>query len=112
MVLQNGIDSKLNLTLPGKELVEADIFTHWVSCISSDGCILDDMSFLRILEDRSVFTKFRHLWCWLDIRLSITGSICRAAVLLCGSEVWPLRSDVREPLVVEYCGVRSISNIW
>lgn len=63
---------------------------------------------------RLTFTKRRHLWHRHGIRLSIKCPVYATPVrslLLCGSESWPLRTDVQRILVFEYSSLLSIGKI-
>ncbi|CAH8647362.1 unnamed protein product [Dicrocoelium dendriticum] len=102
------------LTLANEELEVVDQFTYLGSCISNDGRIETDVS-SRIAKARAAFLNLRHLWRQKGVSLRLKGRVYKAtvrAVLLYGSETWPLRSeDLRRLQVFDHRCLRSIAGV-
>ena len=69
----------------------------------------------RIWKARIVFAKLRHLWRQKIISLSLKVRVYKTtvrAVLIYGSELWPLRvEDQRRLQVLDKCCLRSIAGV-
>lgn len=97
MLLQNRIDSRLNLVLAAEDSDMVDGFSCLGICISPGDRIYYK---LFSLTEKSVlaFTSLRHLRRRRDIRLSIKVFLCAIMVKLvipCDSETWLLVVDLR-----------------
>ena len=82
-----------SLKLQGEVLGVVEKFTDLGSCVSSDGSLSNEID-ARISKARIAFANLRHLWRQKSISLSLKGRAYKTtvrAVLLCGSETWPLR---------------------
>jgi hypothetical protein len=102
------------LKMQGESLEEVERFTYLGSCINSDGTVTDEIS-SRISKARITFANLRHLWRQKGISLQLKGRVYRAtvrAVLLYGSETWPLRAeDQRRLQVFDNRCLRSIARV-
>ena len=103
------------LNLGGDRLEVVEKFLYLGSCISANGSIDDEVS-MRISKARLAFDALRHLWRRRVIRLDLKGRIYCAtvrAVLLYGSETWPLRTeDVRRLSVFDNRCLRRTARVW
>ncbi|KAA3676264.1 uncharacterized protein DEA37_0000256 [Paragonimus westermani] len=91
-----------------------DRFVYLGSCISSGGGVGNEIE-ARISKARAVFANLRHLWRQRCISLKLKGRVYKTtvrAVLLYGSETWPLRvEDVNRLQVFDHRCLRSIARI-
>ncbi|KER21331.1 hypothetical protein T265_10331 [Opisthorchis viverrini] len=95
IMLQNVPSANISLTVQGEPLEIVENFTYLGSCISSDGSVSDEVS-ARTPKARITFANLRHLWRQKGISLDLKGRVYQAtvrAVLLYGSETWPLLAD-------------------
>ena len=101
-MLQDVLGLNTPLTLQGEILEVVDRFTYLGGCVSTD-CSISNETDTRISKARIAFANLRHLWRQKGISLSLKGRVYKTtvrAVLLYGSETWPLRmEDLRRPLM-------------
>ena len=115
MLLHDWVGPTPTLTIAGEPLDRVENFCYLGSYISADGKLSDEVS-LRIRKARLAFTNLSRLWRRRDIRLSVKGRVYAAtvrAVLLYGTETWPLRVEDKQRLsVFDHRCLRSIARIW
>jgi hypothetical protein len=102
------------LEIQGETLEVVERFTYLGSCISSDGSVSDEVN-ARISKARVTFANLRHLWRQKGISLGLKGRVYQAtvrAVLLYGSETWPLRvEDLRRLQVFDHRCLRTVAGV-
>ena len=102
------------MKLQGEILEVVEQFTYLGSCVSSDGSLSNEID-ARISKARIAFANLRHLWRQKGISLSLKGRVYKTtvrAVLLYGSETWPLRvEDQRRLEVFDNRCLRSIAGV-
>ena len=92
VMLQDVLGLNPPLTLQGEILEVVDRFPYLGSCVSTDCSISNEID-ARISKARIAFANLRHLWRQKGISLSLNGRVYKItvrAVLLYGSETWPL----------------------
>lgn len=112
-ILQDLVGLKLNLLPAGGELQKAHRFICLGSCISHDDHLTVKL-FLRMQKAKLVFVNLIHLWCRLDICLSIQRRTCTAtvwSVLSCYLKTWPLRQMCKDFQFKHHCR-HSNGMIW
>ena len=114
VMLQDVLCLNTSLTIQGETLEIVDRFTYLGSCVST-GCSVSDEIDARISKARIAFANLRHLWRQKGISLSLKGRVYKTtvrAVLLYGSETWPLRvEDLRRLEVFDHRCLRSIAGV-
>ncbi|CAH8518135.1 unnamed protein product [Dicrocoelium dendriticum] len=84
------------------------------NCISNDRRIETDVS-SRVAKAKAAYLNLRHLWRQKGISLRLKDRVYKErvrAVLLYGSETWPLRSeDLRRLQVFHHRSLRSIAGV-
>ncbi|KAA3675803.1 uncharacterized protein DEA37_0003388, partial [Paragonimus westermani] len=113
VLLQDCCDH-VDLMLDNVVMEVVDRFVYLGSCISSGGGVGNEIE-ARISKARAVFANLRHLWRQRCISLKLKGRVYKTtvrAVLLYGSETWPLRvEDVNRLQVFDHRCLRSIARI-
>jgi hypothetical protein len=114
VMLQDTLSPTAPLELQGESLEVVDRFTYLGSCITSDCSVTDEVS-ARISKARIAFANLRHLWRQKGLSLGLKGRVYQAtvrAVLLYGSETWPVRTeDLRRLQVFENRCLRTIAGV-
>jgi hypothetical protein len=102
------------LMIQGEALEVVERFTYLGSCISSDGSVTDEVE-ARVSKARIAFANLRHLWRQKGLSLGLKGRVYNAtvrAVLLYGSETWPIRKDdLRRLQVFDNRCLRTIAGV-
>ncbi|KAA3678185.1 uncharacterized protein DEA37_0012315 [Paragonimus westermani] len=113
-VLLQGCCDHVDLMLDNVVTVVVDRFVYLGSCISSGGGVGNEIE-ARISKSRAVFTNLRHLWRQRGISLKLKGRVYKTtvrALLLYGSETWPLMvEDLNRLQVFDYRCLRSVAGI-
>ena len=94
-MFQDLVELNTFLKLEGEVLEVVEQFTYLGSCVSSDGSLSNEID-ARISKARIAFANLRHFWRQKFISLSLKGRVYKTtirAVLLYGSETWPLRVE-------------------
>ncbi|KAA3673479.1 adenosine deaminase [Paragonimus westermani] len=105
----------VDLMLDNVVMKVVDRFVYLGSCISVGGGGVGNEIEARISKARTVFANLGHLWRQRGISLKLKGRVYKTtvrAVLLYGSETWPLRvEDVNRLQVFDHRCLRSIARI-
>ena len=114
VMLQDCLPLANPFVINGLPLEIVDRFVYLGSCISSDCSVSNEIK-SRIAKARTTFANLHHLWCNKKISLKLKGRVYQAtvrAVLLYGSETWPLRvEDSRQLEVFDNRCLRSIARV-
>ncbi|KAA3679838.1 protocadherin Fat 1/2/3 [Paragonimus westermani] len=114
-VILQGCCDYVDLMLDNVVMEIVDRFVYLGSYISVGGGGVGNEIEARISKARAVFDNLRHLWRQRGISLKLKGRVYKTtvrAVLLYGSETWPLRvEDVNRLQVFDHRCLRSIARI-
>ncbi|KAA3676186.1 uncharacterized protein DEA37_0015111 [Paragonimus westermani] len=113
-VLLHDCCDHLDLMLDNVVMEVVDRFAYLGSCISGGVVGVGNGIGARISKTRTVFANLEHLWRQRGIPLKLKGRVYKTtvrAVLLYGSETWPLTVEVNRLQVFDHRCLRSVARI-